>query len=225
MDNLDYYLVDTETTGVTKTDCVCEIAFLRIDNQCKVLGEGYSLINPQKQIHYAASAVNGITDEMVADAPTITEYMESIGNPFLFRDVVFIAHNASFDHGMLKDFVHEEAKILDTLRLSRILYPHADSHKQAVLASMLGVKVAREKAHSADGDLDVLRQILECMCRDAKTNVFGLLDVQKQPVPILKMPFGKHRGSKLSELPKDYISWLLNKATIEEDLRAALFAL
>jgi uncharacterized protein (DUF3820 family) len=70
---------------------------------------------------------------------------------------------------------------------------------------MLGIQVAREKAHSADGDLDVLLQLLQCLCRDAGTDLYGLLEVQRRPRPISVMTFGKHKGTKLSKLGEIYI--------------------
>ena len=40
------------------------------------------------------------------------------------------------------------------------------------------------------------------------------------------MPFGKHKGVPLAELPNNYIFWLLNKAeNLDADLRTALLAL
>jgi len=53
-----------------------------------------------------------------------------------------------------------------------------------------------------------------------------LMHIQNIPRKIHKMSFGKHRGKNLSELPKDYVNWLLTKAdNIDSDLRASLLAL
>ena len=221
-----FILGDTETTGVSSDDKVCEVALMQIDEDFNVINQSCSLINPGKPIHYAASAVNGITDAMVADAPTLEQYMSDIGHPLLNEDVVFIAHNAAFDHRFLKDFMQDDVKTLCTLKCARHIYPDAANHKQGTLAAMLGIEVAREKAHSADGDLDVLLQLLQHLCRDADTDLYGLLEVQRRPRPIKNMPFGKHRGVPLKDLPANYIFWLLNKAdNLDADLRTALLAL
>ena len=221
-----FILGDVETTGVGSTDAVCEVAWTEIDESFAVLRSGCSLINPEKPIHYAASAVNGITDAMVADAPTLAQYMESVGNPLSVEGAVLVAHNAAFDFRFLKPFMANDAQTLCTLKMSRIAYPDATNHKQGTLAAMLGIHVAREKAHSADGDLDVLLQLVRCLCRDLDCGLAGLLHIQSIPRPLTKMPFGKHKGTDLSALPKKYVSWVLTEVkNLDSDLRAALLAL
>ena len=220
-----WLLVDTETTGISADDKVCEMAYVEIDDAFNVVRSGNSLINPGIPINYAASAVNGITDVMVKDAPTLEDYMLSEGSP-LRGEVTLIAHNLDFDFRFLKAYTDDSVGKLCTLKCARVLYPDAANHKQGTLAAMLGIQVAREKAHSADGDLDVLLQLLQCLCRDAGTDLYGLLEVQRRPRPISKMPFGKHRGVPLKDLPANYIFWLLNKAeNLDADLRTALLAL
>ena len=220
-----WLLVDTETTGISAEDKVCEMAYVEIDDAFNVVRSGNSLINPGIPINYAASAVNGITDVMVKDAPTLEDYMLSEGSP-LRGEVTLIAHNLDFDFRFLKAYTDDSVGKLCTLKCARVLYPDAANHKQGTLAAMLGIQVAREKAHSADGDLDVLLQLLQHLCRDADTDLYGLLEVQRRPRPIKNMPFGKHRGVPLKDLPANYIFWLLNKAeNLDADLRTALLAL
>lgn len=218
-------IVDTETTGIGADDKVCEVAWCEITENFDVVEQGASLINPGRPIGNAAQAVNGISNDMVKDAPTLDEYMESVGHPLLCADV-FVAHNSGFDWRFLKDFTSDECVQLDTLKIARLIYPDAENHRQATIAVMLGIHVDRAKAHSADGDTFVLAQILQRMCEDAQTDIAGLIELQKRPVPITKMPWGKHRGKLLKDIPDDYVWWLLNKATdVKDDLRAALNAL
>lgn len=226
MSTLKFTLVDCETTGVESHDKVCEVAYCEIDDKFNVIRSGSSLINPGIPIHYSASAINGITDAMVSGAPTLREYMGSQGDPLMHCNLVFIAHNSQFDFRLLRDNVSDTAVQLCTLKCARVLYPDAANHKQGTLAAMLGIQVAREKAHSADGDLDVLLQLLQCLCRDAGTDLYGLLEVQQRPRPIKNMPFGKWKGTPLKDLPASYVFWLLNKTTnLDADLRTALEAL
>lgn len=221
-----YILADVETTGLKATDKVCELAWVEVDNEFNTVGSGYSLINPEIPIGYAARAVNGISDDMVMDAPTIEQYMIAESLPLYGEDVVLVAHNASFDFRFLKSYMHRDSQTLCTLKAARVIYPDADNHKQATLAAMLGIQVEREKAHSADGDLDVLLQLLKCLCRDADCGIDQLLYIQNTPLKVTKISFGKHKGAKLVDLPKDYVHWLLNKCdNLSSDLRAALLAL
>lgn len=226
-----YFFADTETTGVKPTDKICEVAYKQVDIDFNVIAEGASLINPLMEIHYAASAVNGITNAMVADQPTIDQYMVAAGFPLMGDDVVLICHNAAFDHRYLAPYMSDAAGTICTLKCARVLYPDAENHKQGTLAAMLGIEVAREKAHSADGDLDVLIQLTKRMCLDAQCTLADLCVIQNTPRTITprtitKMPFGKHRGTLLAELPREYISWLLHKCeNLDADLRASLVAL
>ena len=216
---------DTETTGVRDTDKVCEVAWKEVDHEFNLVREGHSLINPGIPIHYAASAVNGISDAMVADAPTLDEYMDSVGQPFRGEDVVMVMHNAPFDMRFLGEYT-DTGKSICTLRCARILYPEAENHKQSTLAAMLGIYVDRSKAHAADGDLDVLIQLARIMCAEHNLTLPDLIEVQTRKRAIAKMPFGKHKGTPLKELPAFYVFWLLNKAeNLDADLRASLEAL
>lgn len=222
-----WFLVDIESTGVSANDKVCEVAIVEIDDQFNVVSKRVSLINPGMPINPAAGAVNGITDAMVACAPTLEEYMASAGNPLMQEGGVFIAHSAAFDYRFLKNHVHPEAKVLCTLKCARALYPNAENHKQATLAYMLGLNLDRSKAHSADGDLDVLLQLVQRMCSDHNLTLPELLELQTKPLKITTMKFGKkHYGKKLEDVPKDYISWMLKSVeNLDPDLRAALEAL
>lgn len=52
----------------------------------------------------------------------------------------------------------------------------------------------------------------------------GVYELARKPLSLdNKMPFGKHRGEKLRNLPKSYVNWLLANATeLDDDLREAL---
>ena len=219
------FLADVETTGVGADDKVCEVAWCEITRDFEVVDQGSSLINPGIPIGYSAQAVNGISNDMVKDAPTLDEYMESAGHPLLCADV-FCAYNAPFDYRFLKDFTNDEVVVLDPLKVARLLYPDAENHRQSTIAVMLGIHVDRAKAHSADGDIFVLAQLVQRMCDDANTDIDGLIEMQKRPIPITKMPWGKHKGKALKDIPPDYVTWMLTKAeNVSPDLRAALNAL
>lgn len=220
-----YIVADTETTGVSKDAKICEVAWKEIDADLNEIAHGYSLIDPEIPIPYAAAAVNGITDAMVKYSPTIEEYMLMAGHPLFGEDVVLIAHNAAFDHRYLSPFMHDDARTICTLKCSRVVWPEADNHKQATLAYMLGIEVAREKAHSADGDLDVLLGLVRHLCEAANCTLADLLDIQNTPRTILKMPFGMHKGTLLADLPRSYQVWMRDTAkNLDPDLRESLLA-
>lgn len=216
-------LADIESTGVGASDMICEIAWHEIGESFDTVRSDCSLINPGMPISSGASGVNGITNDMVADAPGIGEYMAKSGFPLMGEDVVMVAHNASFDRRFLSPYMSEGADTICTLRCARILYPDADNHKQGTLAYYLGLQMDRSKAHSADGDLDVLLQLLMRICRDAGVGILNLIEFQKQPINVRTIGFGKHRGTALKDLDSGYVRWLLNKCeNLDPDLRTSL---
>jgi hypothetical protein len=41
--------------------------------------------------------------------------------------------------------------------------------------------------------------------------------------PLMKMPFGKHKGQELSEIPPDYLQWITDNLTIAGDLADEIY--
>ena len=121
---IPYVAADVETTGLSAADGhrVCEFALLRF-LRGTVIDSFVSLVNPLRPIDPGASAVNGITDAMVAGAPTFADLLPRILD-FLADDPL-VFHNAPFD----LSFLRSEARIaggswpgnrvIDTLALAR----------------------------------------------------------------------------------------------------------
>ena len=103
---IPYVAADVETTGLSAADGhrVCEFALLRF-LRGTVIDSFVSLVNPLRPIDPGASAVNGITDAMVAGAPTFADLLPRILD-FLADDPL-VFHNAPFD----LSFLRSEARI------------------------------------------------------------------------------------------------------------------
>ena len=220
-----YIFGDTETTGLGKDAGIVEISWVETDENFNEVSRHYSLINPEKPIQPGAMGAHGITEAMVADSPTISEFMEEAGYPLDVEGGVLVAHNAAFDIVHFAPWMREPLTLC-TLKAARVIYPEADNHKLTTLKYYLGLEGCHDRAHSADEDVNVLMQLVKRMCQDAECGLPELLHIQNIPRKIHKMSFGKHRGKNLTELPKDYVTWLLTKAdNIDSDLRASLLAL
>ncbi len=87
----DPLFLDLETTGLKKTDRVIEVGL--IDAQGRVLFS--TLVNPGQPIPPESSAINGITDADVADAPAWEGIKPRLGR--LLANRVIVAHNAKFE--------------------------------------------------------------------------------------------------------------------------------
>ena len=98
--------VDLETTGTLAAgDRITEVGIVRVDDGTQV-SEWNSLVNPECSIPGAIQALTGITNAMVAGAPTFAQVAEEISRRI--AGCIFVAHNARFDYAFLK---HEFARL------------------------------------------------------------------------------------------------------------------
>ena len=221
-----YFLADCETTGVSPSDGIVEVAWLLISDDFEVLDEGHSLINPQRPIPAGASAVHGITMKDVENAPTADEYFyDVLGNKLGSVDAIFTAHNAPFDMRYFGPYLPDTTPQMCTLRLARKLYPNVDNHKLGTLVYALELDVDKSRFHSADGDMIILMSLLGKMTEDFGYTLWDLFEAANTPIQMTKMTFGKHKGVPLKDLPASYVSWLLKLDNLDPDLRASLGSL
>jgi DNA polymerase-3 subunit epsilon len=118
-----FVVVDLETTGgASATDAITEIGAVKVRSG-EVLGEFATLVDPRIAIAPFVSVLTGITDQMVARAPSI----DSVLPAFLefAAGAVLVAHNAPFDIGFLKAACVRQGRpwprpaVVDTALLAR----------------------------------------------------------------------------------------------------------
>lgn len=151
----DYIVFDLETTGINpEWDTIIEISAVKVCGH-EVTEEFSTLVNPGRHIPAGATAVNGITDDMVSEAPelktAIAGFMEFIG------DSVLVGHNIhTFDTNFVYDAVREtlgrefQNDYVDTLFMARRCLPQLSHHKLTDLAEHF--KIGTEGAHRALND-------------------------------------------------------------------------
>ena len=160
-----YIVFDLETTGLSaSTERITEIGAVKIKNG-EELGRFSSFVNPGMAIPPEVVKLTGITDAMVADAPSEDEAIEAFAN-FCGRGAVLVAHNAGFDSTFLKIAAGRVGMVLDytyvdTLIMARSLYPGLKNHKLGTIADHLNV--ALENAHRACDDAAALANIFKKM--------------------------------------------------------------
>ena len=216
--------IDTETSGLAPAEGtgVCDLAIACVDEDFQVYWKIESLIDPECIISPGAMGVHHITQEMVADKPTLGEFMREHKYPFDDADV-FIGHNCHFDLRFVRDYLPDSFHVIDTLKLSRILWPDLDSHKLQTLRYTFGLDAG--SAHRAMGDVITTISLARHICEEVGTDAQGLLQLMNAPLPLTtRIKFGKHKGERLCDLPITYVRWLVDKADIEPDLREALAA-
>lgn len=168
----DYTVVDIETTGFDPMfDEIIEVAGIKYRGRNEV-GRFQSLVKPDDGIPDYITALTGITNEMVADAPGIEDVLPRFLE-FIGEDIV-VGHNVHFDVNFIYDYAEDfELKpfsndLVDTLRLSRRLYPELQSHKLSALAAHFGVEPDGE--HRALADCVTTQKCLSAMDAYAAQN-------------------------------------------------------
>ena len=147
--------VDLETTGGTlAADRITEVGIIEVDENG--VREWSSLVNPQMPIPAFVQSLTGISNDMVRDAPTFAELADDIHARL--DDRVFIAHNARFDHGFLKQAFsgtghNFRPSVLCTVRLSRKLYPQYERHSLDALVDRHRLHVAQRPRALGDAQL------------------------------------------------------------------------
>ncbi len=161
----EFIVFDIETTGLeAEKDKITEIGAVRIKDG-NIAGTFNTFVNPGIHIPEFITKLTGITDEMVKEAPDIEKALEAFMD--FAGELPVVAHNASFDTGFIKYNAKKLGKrfanaIIDTLQLSRNLFPDLGKYKLNIVAKHLGVKL--ENHHRAVNDADATARIfLKCV--------------------------------------------------------------
>ena len=157
---------DVETTGIDPSiDRIVEISAVRFEN-FKAVDTFSTLINPQMHIPAAASKVNHIYDEDVADAPreqaAIDKFCDFIGKEVLDGNITLVAHNAMFDikfllHALSFCGIDADISFQDTLSMCRDAGLGLENNKLGTIAQHFGIE--QRDAHRAEDDARVCGEI------------------------------------------------------------------
>jgi len=228
-----FVVIDTETTGLDPaTETVVEIAAVIYRFKGPVIGPTWqTLVRPGCPIPATASAIHGITDDLVAYSPGPSEAWEAF-HRFVGEDAILVAHNAAFDRSFLP-VAYQERSWLCTMRLAKHLWPGSPTFSNQGLRYQLGFKAPVSVVHRAADDALVTAYLLDEALkqyswgdpRGADESLETLLDYAASPITVTTMPFGKHQGKPLAEIPADYVRWLLSQSDVDPDLRASLLAI
>lgn len=170
----DYCVLDTETTGLSAYyDEVIEIGILRVRNG-EITDRYEQLVRPENEIDGFITSLTGITNEMVADKPSI-ENVKSDVLAFLGSDVI-VGHNTSFDirflaAGFQKDISNE---YMDTMQFARKLYPDLPHHRLSDLSEYLQLT---NNEHRALVDCITTKELYEAMKTEIARKGLGIKDL------------------------------------------------
>ncbi|SHN28881.1 exonuclease domain-containing protein [Mucilaginibacter sp. OK098] len=166
-----YAIVDIETTGGhASANGITEIAIC-IHNGKKVIERYSTLVNPRRDIPIYISALTGITNEMVENAPPFEDVAHDVYH--LLNNKIFVAHNVNFDHSFVRYHLAAagydlQCNKLCTVRLGRKIIPGLPSYSLGKLCRHLGIE--NESRHRAAGDAEATAQLFSLLLQSDKSN-------------------------------------------------------
>ena len=138
----EFVAFDLETTGLSsKNDRIIEIGAVILKNGQEI-DRFQTFVDPQRKLDKKIVDLTGITDEMLAGAPSLEEvlpeFLKFVGGR------VLVAHNSDFDTGFIREAClrlgypyHYTAA--DTLILSQNLLPQLNKFKLDIVANALSL--------------------------------------------------------------------------------------
>ena len=222
---------DLETTGVdTAKDRIVEVSMI------KIMPSGEEVvrtrrINPQMHIPEQATAIHGITDEMVKDEPTFAQIAKSMAQ--FIEGCDFGGFNSNrFDLPMLvEEFLRagvdvdfKRCKFIDVQNIF-----HKMEQRTLVAAYKFYCDKDLQDAHSAEADTRATYEVLKAQLDrypDLQNDVASLADFSARGETVdyagrivyndkgeEVFAFGKHKGRRVSDVfeqEPSYYSWMMN---------------
>lgn len=149
---MQYTIIDVETSG--KTNRITEISVFKYNGDT-IVDEFTSLVNPNCYIPDYITALTGIDNGTVANAPEFKDVAQQVLD--ITEDTIFVAHNVNFDYNVIRNEfkslnIDFNRKKLCTIRLSRKLLPGHRSYSLGKLCKDLNISI--NGRHRARGDAE-----------------------------------------------------------------------
>lgn len=211
-----YRIIDCETTGIEDDSRVVEIASVDMPSAAPTpCNPKQTLVNPQCAIPPEVMAIHHITNDMVASAPLFAH----VHDEFFGADV-YVAHNAKFDQKYLGAF---GKPWICTYKCALLAWPDAPSHSNAALYYWLCVKSGRPQQppacegghHRALFDVHMTAAVFGAFLEAGWTQE-RMVEITSAPAILPRINFGKHRGTRFQDLPKDYLQWMQGQSFDED---------
>ena len=212
---------DTETTGISDADRLCQLAIKERGSSEPIVN---SIYKPPLPIAIGAMAVHHITEKMVAARPGFTdapEYSE-LKNLFEHEDTVSVAHNAAFDIGMLARESIAPSRTICTYTVARALDTEetTGTYQLQYLRYLYDLEI-EASAHDAFGDVLVLEAVFEKLLEQAiekkgsiDAALTEMLAISARPMLFSTLRFGKYKGKRIEDIARadrGYLQWLLGE--------------
>jgi len=222
---------DYETTGTDPVTCgvvqsAVAIVDIDIHGHWDVVAQETALHHPGGPIPEGASKVHGIHDRDVATLPYFEESLsvtfEQAAEEFGYEAVLGYNSNR-YDNIIARRFGLKDSitEIDMMVAASRLMNRGRLSRARLVDAYENLVGRPAENAHDALADvtmtLDLIRPVMSEFGFSSFPDLVGWLGKPEVDTKML-LPFGKHKGVALDEVPRGYLRWLSRKGDMHQDL-------
>jgi len=237
-----YILFDTETTGNQEKDRIIQIGGMIVHGKSEI--EVYDeLCSTEIPISIEAMEVHNITPDIISDKPPFgqTSFYKRVKELNLPENYL-IAHNISFDLGMLKkEGFENHCTLIDTVRCAKHLFADMPYHRLQYLRYALGLYKEEDaeakklgitiKAHDAIGDVLVMKLLLSRLVEEVRKQfpdediMQKLAELTKTPVLMKTFKFGKYKGREVEEIAQEdlgYLKWMRKNLDLDEDMAYTL---
>jgi DNA polymerase-3 subunit epsilon len=163
VDDTVFCVVDIETASIEEGTVarVCEIGAIQTRAE-REIRRFTTLVHPQQPIRPEAQRIHGISDAMVASAPTFAQIAPTLQE--MFRGTVLVAHNTAFDIPI----INKELQVAglpplrnpatDTVRLARKSFAGLPSYGLDSLIDFFNLTVPNR--HRSIGDCEATVHVL-----------------------------------------------------------------
>ncbi len=212
---------DTETTGNTENDYLCQIAWKKEGEEEMTDG----LFLPPVPMSIESMAVCHVTNKMLVGKPPFQG--SDLWNEFKKlnddKSNVWIAHNAKFDIGMMKRENIDVTEYIDTLKIARFVDRNGELPKYNLQYLRYFYEIEIDAiAHDARGDILVLEAVFQYLAKKVSelTGETGddltkrMITISFEPFLIKTFTFGKYNGKNIADVAHEdpgYLMWLLKQ--------------
>jgi exodeoxyribonuclease X len=216
-------VLDLETTGMPEDEggaAICEVGWqdvVVVGNRGMLEGGPCgTLCNPGRPLTPGARAANHLSDRDLAVAVSPEDALQEAWR----GDPQFVcAHRADFEAA----FCTPPVPWICTWKVALRVWPDAESWSNQYLRYYLGLELPAAFAmppHRAAPDAYVTAHIL---CKALETDRASIEDMVRWstgPGLLPRVTFGKHKGSRWEDLPRDYLAWIVDKSDMDKDVKA-----
>ena len=212
---MEAVILDTETSGIGEDAEVMQLAYMELNAQLQETANVFqAYYQPKRPVSLGALAVHHITPGQLLLHGAFSE------PPLAPPASYYIGHNVDFDWKALGS--PPGVKRICTLALARWLWPDMDSRSLGACCYKIStdVELTRlrlQEAHNALADVLLCADLLRWIIREKQVadvhSLWALSEMARIPTI---MPFGKHKGERIVDIPRHYKTWALKQPDFDE---------